>query len=404
MKNSNRELKKTSLQNQIKKLKKTEDKYIVNHKKLQNEINGKNKEIKQKDNLLERIFSNTHILIAYLDNNFNFIQVNNTYAHYNKKTLNYYFGKKYFDLYPYENYRDIFDQVVKTGKPYIVFEEHFSNKNMGGKNIYWDWSLHPVKNKNGEVDGVILTLLDVTKRVKAQRELEKTKEKLNQAKRLSDLGLLAATVAHELRNPLSVIQAALYNINRKKENAPIDNQIQTIEKKIMESEQIISNLLAYAKIKIPDFKKIDIIQLLDESIDAVARMFQHNNINVNKIINQDFIRFIQIDPYQIKEVFNNILLNSFQSINKKKGEIDIVGKTIDSFMEITIIDNGSGIKKNDLINVFKPFFTRKSRGTGLGLSICHEIINLHHGSIVIESKVSKGTKIIIRLPYQELLS
>ena len=78
--------KKISLQNQIKKLKKTENKLEINHKKMQKEINGKNKEIKQKNNLLDRIFSNTHILIAYLDKNFNFIQVNNTYANYNKKT------------------------------------------------------------------------------------------------------------------------------------------------------------------------------------------------------------------------------------------------------------------------------------------------------------------------------
>ena len=400
MKNSDKKSKKTSLQNQIKKLKKTEDKYIVNHKKLQNEINGKNKEIKQKDNLLERIFSNTHILIAYLDKNFNFIQVNNTYAHYHKKTLNYYIGKNYFKLYPYEKYKDIFYRVVKTGKPFIVFEEYFNNnKNMEGKNIYWDWSLHPVKDKNGEIDGVILTLLDVTERVKAQKELEKTKEKLNQVKRLSDLGLLAATVAHELRNPLSVIQAALYNIIRKKEKAPIESQIQTIEKKITESEQIISNLLAYAKIKMPDFEKVDIIQLLDESIDAANQIFKHNDIKVNKMVTPDFIRLIKIDHHQIKEVFNNILLNSFQSINDKKGIIDITANTKGSLMELTIIDNGSGIKKDDLLKVFEPFFTRKLRGTGLGLSICREIINLHHGSIVIESKVLKGTKIIIRLPY-----
>ena len=262
--------KKISLQNQIKKLKKTENKLEINHKKMQKEINGKNKEIKQKNNLLDRIFSNTHILIAYLDKNFNFIQVNNTYANYNKKTINYYIGKNYFKLYPYEKNKDIFTRVVETGKPYIVFEKYFNhNRNLEKKDRYWDWSLHPVKDKNGKVNGVILTLLDVTKRVKDQMELEKTKEKLNQSKRLSDLGLLAATVAHELRNPLSVIQAALYNIERKKENIPIENQIHTIEKKIMESEQIISNLLTYAKIKMPYLTKVNILQFLDESIATI---------------------------------------------------------------------------------------------------------------------------------------
>jgi len=404
MKHKKMKFKEMSLENQIKELKKSGNKLEVNHKKLQNEINGKNKEIKQKDNLLNRIFSNTHILIAYLDKNFNFIQVNEAYAYYNKKTINYFIGKNYFELYPYEEHKNIFKEVVKTSKPYIIFQKHFNHtKNNGKEDVYWDWSLHPVKDKNGEVDGVILTLLDVTKRVKSQRELEKTKEKLNKTKRLSDLGLLAATVAHELRNPLSVIQAALYNIARKKENAPIESQIHTIEKKIIESEQIISNLLAYARIKIPDLKKVDIIQLLDESIDATSRMFIHDNIKVNKIISSDFVSMIKVDSYQIKEVFNNILLNAYQSINKKKGIINITAKTKEKIMELTIIDNGLGIKKSDLEKVFEPFFTRKSRGTGLGLSLCHEIINLHNGSITIESKLSKGTKVSIKLSYPEKL-
>lgn len=403
MKNSEEVLKKESIQKQIKKFKETGNKLEANHKKLQNEINGKNKEIKQKNNLLERIFSNTHILIAYLDNNFNFIQANNTYAKFNKKTNNYYIGKNYFELYPDEKYEKIFKQVVKTSKPYIVFGEKFNyDKNMEKMDCtYWDWSLHPVKDKNKEVAGVILTLLDVTERVKAQQELEKTKEQLHQSKRLSDLGLLAATVAHELRNPLSVIQAALYNIERKKGNAPIQTQLYTIEKKIMEGDQIISNLLTYAKLKIPEFKRVDVLTLLDESIDMVKLMFQIENIHINKFISDDFNHFIKIDPFQMKKVLNNILLNSFQSIKKKKGTIDIHAKTVNNVMELTIVDNGSGIKKADLSNVFKPFFTRKSRGTGLGLSICMEIINLHNGNILIDSKWLKGTTIIIKIPYRK---
>ncbi|MBN1798874.1 MAG: PAS domain-containing protein [Spirochaetales bacterium] len=403
MKHNEKKLKKESYQKQINKLKKTGNKLEANHKMLQNEINGKNKEIKQKNNLLERIFSNTHILIAYLDTNFNFIQVNNTYANYNKKAIDYYIGKNYFELFPDKEYEKIFKQVAKTGKPYIVFGEKF-NYYMNTEKpdcTYWDWSLHPVKDRKKAIDGVILTLLDVTERVKAQQELEEVKEQLLQSKRLSDLGLLAAAVAHELRNPLSVIQAALYNIERKKGNAPIQNQLHTIEKKIMEGDQTISNLLTYAKIKLPEFKRIDILTLLDESVDLVKLILPIENIQINKFISDDFNSFIKIDPFQIKKVFNNVLLNSFQSIKKSKGIINIHAKTVNNVMKLTIIDNGSGIKKADLSNVFNPFFTRKSRGTGLGLSICMEIINLHNGNISIDSTLLKGTTIRIELPYRK---
>jgi PAS domain S-box-containing protein len=396
MKHGEKKLKKESYQKQINKLKETENKLETDHKKLQ-------KEIKQKNNLLKRIFSNTHILIAYLDKNFNFIQVNNTYANYNKKIIDYYIGKNYFKLFPDNKYEKIFKQVVKTGKPYIVFGEKF-NYYMNTEKAdskYWDWSLHPVKDRNKAVDGVILTLLDVTERIKAQQELEEIKEQLIQSKRLSDLGLLAAAVAHELRNPLSVIHAALYNIERKKGNAPIQNQLHTIEKKIMEGEQIISNLLTYAKIKLPEFKRIDILTLLDESVDLAKLIFPIETIQINKLISDDFKSFIKIDPFQMKKVFDNILLNSFQSIKKRKGIIHIHAKTVNNVMKLTIVDNGSGIKKTDLSKVFEPFFTRKSRGTGLGLSICTEIIKLHNGNISIDSKLLKGTVISVELPYRE---
>jgi signal transduction histidine kinase len=402
MENKSMNTENISLQNQIKKLKKIENKLEINHKKMQIDINGKKKEINQKNNLLERIFSNTHILIAYFDRNFNFIQVNASYAKYNKKTIRYFTGKNYFDLYPYEKNSDIFEKVVETGKPYIVFEKYFNhNINIEKNDLYWDWSLHPVKDKTGKVNGVILTLLDVTQRVKDRMELEKTKDKLHQSKRLSDLGLLAATVAHELRNPLSVIQAALYNIDRKKENIPIESQIKTIEKKIIESEQIISNLLSYAKIKMPNLEKVNILQFIDESIDAVKISFTNDDIKIVKDISADFNNFINVDSHQIKEVFTNLILNAFQSMDKKKGLIHIAAKNDNESMEIVIADNGSGIKKSDLVKVFEPFFTRKTKGTGLGLSLCREIINLHNGSIAIESKLTKGTSIFIKLPYQE---
>jgi two-component system sporulation sensor kinase C len=169
----------------------------------------------------------------------------------------------------------------------------------------------------------------------------------------------------------------------------------------MEGDQIISNLLTYAKIKLPEYKRVDIVTLLDESIQMVKQMFPVKNVHIKKIISDDFNQLIKIDPFQIKKIFNNILLNSFQSIKRRKGIINIHGKTINDIMELTIIDNGSGIKKADLPNVFEPFFTRKSQGTGLGLSICIEIINLHNGTISINSALSKGTEINITLPYRE---
>ncbi len=394
--------KKKSLQNQIKVFKKNENKFAAYHLKMDLSQERSTIELKQRDSLLDRIFSNTHILIAYLDCSFNFVYVNRSYADYNKKSVNYYLGKNYFEVYSGEKYREIFSTVVESGLPYIVYQKQFSNYQILEKNdLYWDWSLYPVKIEQGIVDGLILTFLDVTERVKYKGELEETKDQLIKSKRLSDLGMLAATVAHELRNPLSVIQAAIYNIDRKKQNLPIDNQIQTIEKKILESEQIISNLLAYAKIKMPVLTLTDISETIDDSINTVLLMFKTDNIEIVKNYIDLIDMIIMVDRVQIKEVFCNVLINAFQSIKRKKSVVVISIQRTSSCLRIDIEDNGDGIKKADIAKVFEPFFTRKSRGTGLGLSLCREIVNLHSGSIDIQSKLGKGSVVSICLPYQD---
>ncbi|MBN2736088.1 MAG: PAS domain-containing protein [Spirochaetales bacterium] len=349
-----------------------------------------------------RIFSNTHISIVYLNKKFDIIQVNKTYADNFKEKTSFFIGKNYFALNPGLEYKKIFNRVVKTCQPHIVFGKRFpyNKPDEKTKDRYWDWSLHPVKSNNKKVEGLILTLLDVTERVKAQMELEQTKDKLAQAKRMSDLGLLAATVAHELRNPLSVIQAALYNIGQKMGTAPIQPQLQTIETKIAEGDQIISNLLTYTKIQLPNRQKVNILTLLDETIEMVTLFFSNENIKVKKKFDNTFIRVIEVDPIQFKKVFNNILLNSFQAIKRKKGLVIINLKTNEKEMELSFIDNGCGIKKSDFSKVIEPFFTRKSKGTGLGLSICNEIINLHNGKLLVDSKLNKETVIKIILPFQ----
>jgi PAS domain S-box-containing protein len=231
------------------------------------------------------------------------------------------------------------------------------------------------------------------------RELLLAQKKLEQARRLSDIGTLAATVAHELRNPLGVIQTAAYNIRRKRKNTAIDKNIDNIEKKVSESSRIIDNLLGYAKIKMPRHDRINIAAILDDCTSSVKKIFCKQKCTI--ISNLEPIRKteIQADPLQIREVFDNILNNAYQSIEDRAGTIRIHGDLgTDGFIVIRIEDNGAGIAEEDMKRVFEPFFTRKSKGTGLGLAICKELIDLHNGRIRIESELGKGTSIIVSLP------
>jgi signal transduction histidine kinase len=108
---------------------------------------------------------------------------------------------------------------------------------------------------------------------------------------------------------------------------------------------------------------------------------------------------MQADPLQLKEVFNNILDNACQALDKESGCIN-VSAALDGNKNviITIEDNGAGIEPEDIKRLFEPFFTRKSKGTGLGLTICNQLVGLHNGRIDVESSLGRGTIVKLTLP------
>jgi PAS domain S-box-containing protein len=233
-------------------------------------------------------------------------------------------------------------------------------------------------------------------------ELIRAQEKLQNAKRLSDIGTLAATVAHELRNPLAVIQTASYNIRRKNRNPSLDKHLDNIKKCISESNQIINNLLFYSRIKSPKHEKINIYDILNECIVLEEERYYKENLLIHKNIKSLKNIYIEADRLQMKELFINILNNAYDALTENGigngGRMEIVGSYNDSdFIKVYFKDNGSGISKGDLKRVFEPFFSKKSKGTGLGLAVCNQIIGLHEGEIEIDSEKGKGTTITVRL-------
>ncbi len=122
--------------------------------------------------LLESIFSTTHLLIAYLDRDFNFIRVNRAYADADEREVGFFPGKSHFKLYPNPENEVIFRRVVRTGQPYFAYEKPFQYADVPERGTtYWDWSLVPVKDAQGQVEGLILSVVDVTERVRTEQEL-----------------------------------------------------------------------------------------------------------------------------------------------------------------------------------------------------------------------------------------
>ncbi|MCB4791519.1 MAG: GAF domain-containing protein [Elusimicrobia bacterium] len=221
---------------------------------------------------------------------------------------------------------------------------------------------------------------------------------LEKARRLSDIGTLATTVAHELRNPLAAINMAAYNIKRKAQDPALESHLATIQKKVIDSNQIINNLLFYSRIKQPQYEKVNLINVLNECIESAYARHTNKSVRVNKEYGPLKEAVIKADEFQMKELFGNILNNAFDAVLNNKGEVGLSLKVEDNSVFVVIKDNGVGIAKDALDKVFDPFFSTKARGTGIGLSISKQIVELHHGEIKINSKEGEGTSVCITLP------
>jgi signal transduction histidine kinase len=275
----------------------------------------------------------------------------------------------------------------------------------------------PLYDDKGVIIGAIESVRDITEHKESEailrqdrevfedlvkgktEELLRVQKELVDAKHLSEIGALAATIAHELRNPLAAIRTAAYNIRRKAQERNLVSHLDNIEKKVLESDQIISNLLSYSRIRTPHLERVDIHELLEECVKAAKDRFAKYKVKVSKTCNCKKGDVLRVDPLHMKELFNNILNNSYESFDQKAGVILIKADYRPrSKFTISFSDNGSGISEADLKKVSQPFFTTKSKGTGLGLTVCFQLVSLHNGSMDIKSQVGKGTTVTVTLP------
>jgi len=325
-------------------------------------------------------------------------------------------GKTDFDFYPEEYARKYFAderEILVNGKDKVDTEEIVIDEEHRARVLHT--TKIALKNRAGETIGLVGIGRDVTERKqfedmlkhdnemfekiimdRTQKLLEMQSE-FDKQKRFSDLGKLAAIVAHELRNPLIAINLAVNNARRKFKESPINSYLEIIDKKVSESEEIVSNLLIYSRIRPPQYKEVNLGEILQECIE-IAKARSNKNIHFIQDTEKLSKMVLQADPLQMKEVFSNLINNACDVLPESEGTIEIKCMDANHKIILSIKDNGSGIPKENLIKVFEPFFTTKSDGTGLGLPICHQIIDLHNGSIEIDSELGKGTVIQVHLP------
>ena len=233
-----------------------------------------------------------------------------------------------------------------------------------------------------------------------RQELERShSEQLVRADKLASIGELAAGMAHEVKNPIAGIAIAVKAI-LDKNNLDAKSKLvhEEILRQIKRVDVAVNSLLTYARPHEPNLIEYDIRKVIQNAIKIVSPQAKEAAI---EIINKEEPGFsdLVIDPLLIEQVIVNILLNAVQAI-PTRGFVNIESFCIrdSGVFKVTIQDQGIGIHSDDLNSIFKPFFTKKHRGTGLGLAICKNIIEQHHGTIVVDSELGVGTRFTISLP------
>ena len=234
-------------------------------------------------------------------------------------------------------------------------------------------------------------------------EVEALRQQLLQAQRLSSVGELASSVAHEFNNILATI------INYAKLGARGQNaaaQTQAFEKILRGSHRasgIVNGMLGFARNNSAQRERTDIVTLVEEVFLLTEKDLAKHRVQLEK---KFFGRPVAtIVPGQIEQILVNLVINSRQAMpNGGRMRIEVGENAAGDTVEIKIADNGVGISPENLRQIFEPFFTTKAPdengrgGTGLGLSVCRQIIEQHHGRIRVESVVGKGATFTVKLP------
>jgi len=230
---------------------------------------------------------------------------------------------------------------------------------------------------------------------------KRREEQIIQSEKMTAIGQLATSLAHQIRNPLAIIGSATqYCMEKRGEENGLKRYFKIIYRNVQNANKIISELLDFAKPKLLELKQNDINQILIELYRLIKVDFLKNGIRILRRFDR-YLPKVLCDNESLKQVFFNLFMNSKQAM-PKGGIISIITKynSRNQTVEIIIKDTGKGIGKKYMPNIFNPYFTTKEKGTGLGLSIVHRIITDHHGKILSESKEGKGTKMTIILPIQ----
>jgi signal transduction histidine kinase len=236
-----------------------------------------------------------------------------------------------------------------------------------------------------------------------RHQLTETQAEVARQEKLASLGVLAAGVAHEVRNPLTAIKFRLFSLKKSLPPELAENEdAAVIAKEITRLERIVRDFLQFARPSDPEFVAVPVRRILEEVADLLRPQIEKNGISL--IIEGSENAWVQADTQQMKQVLINLIHNAADSI-ERNGVITLRFHSESGFTRrgvsavvVDVADNGKGIPPDVRKRLFDPFFTTKEGGTGLGLPIAARIVEKHGGELRYQTELRRGTTFSIVLP------
>ncbi len=232
-------------------------------------------------------------------------------------------------------------------------------------------------------------------------ELREAQAQLVQAERLAAVGRLAASVAHELRNPLMVMRSGLYFLDRIVSEGPVDSPeilrryFKKLDTEIDRQSKIINDLLFFSRNRPRKLTAVSLNSLLHETLMRIA---MPESVAVVRLLDAELPQ-VHADPDQLQQVFVNLVTNAIQAM-PEGGKLTVVTRNEGDFAVVQVQDTGVGMTAEEQSHLFQPFFTTKQQGIGLGLAVSQSIVEGHRGAIAVQSAPGIGTQFEVRLPFE----
>ena len=303
-------------------------------------------------------------------------------------------------------------------------EDFFPFMGKGGRQIFF--LAAPIRDPEGRIQAAITTLQDVTEQRRAELvirrniqeieraydELKSTQEQLIQSARLASLGKLAATIAHEINNPIAGVLnyiKLLIKIFAKGPASPerledIKGFLTIMEKETARCGEIVKNLLSFSRPSVVRKEPVPINDIIEQALGILTHKIEISGVTLLRQLGSD-LPPVTCDFKQIQQALMNIIINGVEAM-PQGGTLVVASRFLPKGkrIEVEIRDNGIGIPRKHLDNLFEPFFSTKAegKGVGLGLSVSYGIIDNHHGLIKVDSTPGQGTTFRVQLPVQEI--